>query len=184
MQGNQKMRKENQQEEIYSLETILSTVTKVKNSVAKKRLIFDQAPIDGIGVKWVILFLLSLPVMLYAGIFNPTMFELLGIAQAIIFFVVFLSMVMIIVFATIFINNAKVTRQITPTWDNTFKDIDLKLALSSSASPYKDFLVHYNKALKEGLTGQELEESLQDAFKQMAEENKSLLDAMQRNKNK
>ena len=83
------MQKENQREEIYSLETILSTVTKIKNNVAKKRLIFDQTPIKGIGAKWVILFLLSLPVMLYAGIFNPTMFEILGIAQAIIFFVVF-----------------------------------------------------------------------------------------------
>ncbi len=173
----------NTQEELFSLETILSTVTKVKNGVAKKRIIFNQGPLDGIDVKWVILFLLSLPVMLYAGIFNPTMFKMLGIAQAIIFFVVFLSMVMIIVFATIFVNNSKVTRKITPTWEKSFKDIDVKSALSATTiTPYRDFLKHYSKALQDGLQGEALEKRLQENFAQMEEENKTLIDAMRRNK--
>ena len=172
------------QEEIYSLETILSTITKVKNGVVKKKLIFDQGPVGGISAKWVILFLFSLPIMLYAGIFNPTMFEILGIAQAIIFFIVFLSMVMIIVVVTIFINNSKVSREINPTWKKIFEDIELKLALSTSASPYKDFFKYYGEALKNNLKDKELEESLKNSFKLMAEENKSLLDAMSRDRSK
>ena len=175
----------NSKEEIYSLETILSTITKKNNSnVAKKRLIFDQAPIAGISAKWVIAFLISLPIMLYAGIFNPTMFEMLGIAQAIIFFVVFLSMVIVLIIAVVFINNNKVLRQIKPSWDKYFKDVDLKLALAAAGTPYKDFFKHYNLALNEGLTGKALEEKLQQSFAKMEEENKSLMDAIRRNENK
>ena len=75
-------------EENYSLDTILATVSKTNNTTAKKRLIFDQGPLEGIGAKWVIAFFISLPIMLYLGIFNETMFNMLGIAQAIIFFIV------------------------------------------------------------------------------------------------
>ena len=172
------------QDEIYSLETILQTMTKVKNSVAKKRLIFDQAPIDGIAAKWVIAFFISLPVMLYAGIFNPPMFKLLGIAQAIIFFVVFLSMVMIMIAATTFINNNKVIRQITPSWETYFPEVNLKLLLSSSATPYKDFFKYYNEALASNLTGEALETSLKESFSTMEKENQPLMDAIRRNENK
>lgn len=171
-------------EEIYSLETIFATITKVNNNVAKKRLISDQEPIGGISVKWVITFLISLPIMLYAGIFNPVMFEILGIAQAVIFFVVFLSMVIILVIAIVFINNNKVLREITPSWNKYFEGVDLKLALASAGTPYKDFFKHYNTALNEGLTGKALEEKLQQSFTLMEEENQSLMDAMRRNENK
>ncbi|CAA6810843.1 MAG: Unknown protein [uncultured Sulfurovum sp.] len=179
------MQEENQQaREIYSLEKIFTTILKAKNNMAKKRLIFDQGPIGGLAVKWVILFILSLPVMLYAGIFNPTMFAILGIAQAIIFFVVFLSMVMIIIATTVFINNNKVIREVTPSWNKHFPDIDLKLALSSSATPYKDFFKHYNSALEENLTGNELKEKLAQSFATMEAENQSLMDAIRKNEGK
>ncbi|CAA6805648.1 MAG: Unknown protein [uncultured Sulfurovum sp.] len=174
----------NSKEEIYSLETILSTITKVKNNTAKKRLIFDQAPIGGISVKWVIAFLISLPILLYAGIFNPTMFQMLGIAQAIIFFIVFLSMVMILSVAVVFINNNKVTRDVTISWNRYFKDVDLKLALSSGSTPYKDFFKHYNLALKENLTEKALEKRLQEIFATMEEENQILMEAIRRNQNR
>ena len=165
-------------EEKYTLKTILETLSKTKNGIAKKRLIFDQAPIDGIGVKWVIAFFISLPILLYIGIFNPMIFKMLGIAQAIIFFVVFLSMVMIMVTALTFINNNKVLRQIKPSWDDFFPDVDLKLVLSSGATPYKNFFKHYSKAVNDGLEDKALYTYLQNAFEQMKEENSDLLDAM------
>ncbi|CAA6812702.1 MAG: Unknown protein [uncultured Sulfurovum sp.] len=174
----------NTKEEIYSLETILSTMTKVKNGVATKRLVFDQAPIDGIPAKWVIAFFISLPIMLYVGIFNPSMFDLLGIAQAIIFFVVFLSMVMILIAATTFINNNKVVRQINPSWEKYFPNVDLKLLLSSSATPYKDFFKHYNKAVQSKLEGEELQGYLDESFSTMEAENQPLMDAIRRNENR
>jgi len=174
----------NTQEVIYSLETILSSITKVKNGVAKKRVIFEQAPLDGIAAKWVIAFFISLPIMLYAGIFNPSMFALLGIAQAIIFFIVFLSMVMILIVATTFINNNKVIRQITPSWKKYFPTVDLKLLLSSSATPYKDFFKHYNNAVQENLTGDALQKNLEESFSTMEKENQPLMDAIRRNENK
>ena len=161
-------------EETYSLDTILATFTKTKKDSAKKRLIFDQTPLHGIGAKWIIAFFISLPVMLYIGIFNPTMFDMLGIAQAIIFFIVFLSMVMILIIALTFINNNKVLRQVTPSWENIFPEVDLKLALASGGTPYKDFFKHYSEAVKQGLKGEALKTHLAQAFKLMQEENEDL----------
>jgi len=165
-------------EENYSLDTILATVSKTNDTTAKKRLIFDQTLLHGIGVKWVIAFFISLPIMLYLGIFNETMFNMLGIAQAIIFFIVFLSMVMILIIATTFINNNKVLRQVSPSWNMIFPDIELKLALASGGTPYKDFFKHYSEAVKENLTGDSLQEHLNNAFKTMQEENIDLYNAM------
>ncbi len=171
------------QEETYALTKLLETLTKIKNNTVKKRLIFDQSPVGGIGSKWVIAFFISLPILLYVGIFNPSVFAMLGIAQAIIFYIVFLSMVMIMIIALTFINNNKVSRQINPSWQKFFPDIDLKLVLSSGASPYKDFFKHYDLAVKEGITDEALHAYLQHAFLEMKEENKDLLEAMQRDRN-
>lgn len=171
-------------EEIYPLETLLKSITKTKKSVAKKRIIFDQAPIGGLSVKWVIAFLISLPIMLYAGIFNPVMFEMLGIAQAIIFFVVFLSMAIILAIAIVFINNNKVLRAITPSWNRYFEGVDLKLALSSAGTPYKEFFKHYNTALNKKLTGKALEEKLQQSFTKMEQKNQLLMDAIRRDRSR
>ena len=117
--------------------------------------------------------------MLYAGIFNETMFNMLGIAQAIIFFIVFLSMVMILIIAVTFINNNKVLRQVNPSWEKIYPEVDLKLALASGGTPYKDFFKHYSVAVKEGLEGKALEKHLAKAFEQMQEENADLYLAMQ-----
>jgi hypothetical protein len=171
-------------EEKYTLKTILETFTKVKNGTAKKRLIFDQTPIDGIGVKWVIAFFISLPVLLYIGIFNPKIFGMLGIAQAIIFYIVFLSMAMIMIFGLTFINNNKVIRQITPSWNTFFPTVDFTQVLSSGVTPYKDFFLHYSKAIKNGLEGEALHEYLEKAFEQMKSENSELHEAMNSSRNR
>jgi hypothetical protein len=170
-------------EENYSLKTILDTLTKIKNGKVKKRFIFDQTPVGGIGSKWVIAFFISLPVLLYVGIFNPMIFAMLGIAQAIIFYIVFLSMVMIMVIALTFINNNKVLRQVQPSWNEFFPGIDLRLILSSGATPYKDFLKHYNTAITNSLEGDALYTYLQDAVEQMKEENSDLIEAMNNARN-
>jgi hypothetical protein len=171
-------------EEKYTLKTILATLSKIKNGTVKKRLIFDQTPVGGIGAKWVISFFISLPILLYIGIFNPKVFGMLGIAQAIIFYVVFLSMVMIMIFALTFINNNKVLRQIKPSWDGFFPGIDLQMILSSGATPYKDFFMHYSKAVKEELTDEALYAYLQKAFEQMKDENSELLDSINTGRNR
>ena len=77
------------QETIYPLKAILETLTKYKDPNVKKRLIYNQSPVGGIASKWIILFFLMLPLIEYASIFNDTMFNILGIAQAIIFFYCF-----------------------------------------------------------------------------------------------
>ena len=165
-------------EEDYSLKTILNAVAKTNNSGSKKRLIFDQSELNGIAAKWIIAFFISLPILLYIGIFNEKMFNMLGIAQAIIFYIVFLSMVMIFIIAMTFINNNKVLRQVSPSWEKIFPDIDFKLALASGGTPYKDFFMHYSKAVKQKLEGSALEKHMKEAFKVMQEENSDLLAAM------
>ena len=165
-------------EENYSLKTILDTLTKIKNNKAHKRLIYDQSPLKGIGSKWVIAFFISLPIFLYVGIFNPAVFAMLGIAQAIIFYVVFLSMVMIMIIALTFINNNKVIRQVKPSWDNYFPDIDLNLVVSSGVTPYKDFFNQYSKAIEKNIDDDALPKYFEEAFIQMKNENSELLEAM------
>lgn len=168
-------------EEHYSLQSILDSITKPDSG--KKRLIFDQKPLKGIGSKWLIAFFISLPFLLYIGIFNPTIFAMLGIAQAIIFFIVFLSMLMIMIFALAFINNNKVIRQIIPSWEHYFPSADLKLVLSSGVSPYKDFFTYYEEAINKGLQGDALHVFLENAFMKMQEENAELLEHMNAHKN-
>lgn len=165
-------------EKNYSLEAILASVSYYKKPKAKKRLIFDQSALGGISSRWVIVFFFTLPIMEYVAIFNPWVFDMLGIAQAIIFYIVFLSMLMIMVIALGFINNHKVIRQITPSWRRYFPDIELEWVLSSGTTPYKDFFTHYSSALNENLQGEALHHSLKTAFYTMQEENKVLFEAM------
>ena len=165
-------------EETFSLKTMLSTLYKVKKNKAKKRFIFDQTPLGGIGSKWVKAFFISLPILLYIGIFNPKVFGMLGIAQAIIFYVVFLSMVMIMIVALTFINNNKVLRQITPSWNTLFPTVELKQVLSSGASPYSNFMNVYNELLSKNLDDKVFESELKEHFSQMQEENSELFERM------
>lgn len=166
------------QEKHYSLTTILNALSKVKNKQAKKRLIFDQSGLSGIGAVWVKAFFISLPIMLYVGIFNDAVFSMLGIAQAIIFYIVFLSMVMILIIAVAFINNNKVLRQVESSWKGYFPDVELKLILSSGATPYKDFFKHYSEALAKGLEDEALYDYMKQAIDTMKIENADLLDMM------
>ena len=166
------------QEETFTLKTILDAFYKIKGTQVSKRLIFDQSKLHGIGSKWVKAFFFSLPVLLYIGIFNPTIFHMLGIAQAIIFYIVFLSMVMIMVAGLTFINNNKVIRQVTPAWDKLFPSVDIKQVLSSGATPYKDFTKHYHQALNQGLEGEALYSYLKKEFGIMQEENAEMYEAM------
>ena len=167
-------------EEQFSLKTMLSSLYKVNNVKAKKRLLFDQAPIGGIGRVWVMLFFVSLPVILFLGIFNPSVFAMLGIAQAIIFYIVFLSMVMIMVIALTFINNNKVIRQITPSWEALFPTVKLKQILSSGTTPYTGFSDFYSELLSLDLDEATLVERFKEKFTQMQRENKELFEAMNR----
>jgi hypothetical protein len=172
------------QEENYSIDTILAAVSKTTSKGVKKRLIFDQTLLNGIGAKWIIAFFISLPLMLFAGIFNDTMFAMLGIAQAIIFFIVFLSMVMILIIAVTFINNNKVLRQVSPSWEKLYPDVELRMALASGGTPYNHFFKHYSVAANDGLEGVKLEAYLSKQFVQMQEENKELYLAIQAAKNR
>lgn len=172
------------QNETYALKNILDTICKYKKPQIKKRLIFDQSPVGGLGSKWIIAFFLLLPFMEAAGIFNPWVYKILGIAQAIIFFIVFLSIVMILVFTVAALNNAKVVKKITPSWNHYFPDIDLKLIVTSGSTPYKAFYMHYAEALNKELSGEKLHAYLKQAFVTMQEENKDLLEAMQKDRSR
>ncbi len=165
----------------YPLEDILSAFYKAKNHHAKKRLIFDQGRLGGIKSKWLKLFFLSLPVLLFMAIFNPFMFGMLGIAEAVVFYIVFLSMTMMIITLLTFANNNKVIRMSTPTWTSTFPTVDLRQVLSSGATPYKDFQTYYNKDLEAGLTGDALVNAMQKHFEVMQDDNRELFERMNSN---
>jgi len=172
----------------YDLKTILSTVSTFKKNSdkskqVKKRLLYNQAPIGGLHINYFWAIFIAMPFIEYASIFNPVVFPMLGIAQAIVFFIVFLSIVMILIFALYAFNNRTVIDGITPMWEAYFPDIDIQLILTSRVSPYADFMKEYSLVASEDLSDDELHARLKLAVTKMEEANKDLLDAMQR-KNK
>lgn len=172
----------------YDLKTILSTVSKYKKNSdkskqVKKRILYNQAPIGGLSINYFWAAFIAMPFIEYAIIFNPVVFPMLGIAQAIVFFVVFLSIVMILIFGLYAFNNRIVIDGITPMWKAYFPDIDVDLVLTSSHSPYEDFFKAYSLIAGDDLSDAELHESLKVSIAKMQEENKDLLEAMNRHKN-
>ncbi len=163
----------------YSLKDILLSVAD-KN--AKRRTLYNLGALGGINTNIVKILLLSLPFIEYAIIFNPVVFNILGIATAIVSFIVFLSIVMLIIFLMYYNINKKVVKEISATWGKYFPHNSLDMVLSSRISPYNDFFKYYAEILKENLTEKETHKRLLNAFIEMDKDNKDLLDAMKRNK--
>lgn len=161
--------------QVYSLKAILSTFAKPDGT---KRTVFNPAPIGGISSKAVVLFFIAMPFIEYALIFNPYVFNALGIAQCIVLYIVLLSIVMISIFLITWKIKKNVIKKITPSWKNYFEKIDINMVLSSSATPYSKFFDYYSKGLLSNKSEEELHHYLLDSFKLMEEENKELIEAM------
>jgi hypothetical protein len=168
----------------FELKTIVASVFKVKDNRLKKRLIYDNAVFGGLSNKWIILAFILLPFAMYAAIFNPTTFKQLGIAQAIVFYIILLVVAMQIVAVVSYFNNKKVVKTATQSWESYFPTVDFKMIISSGVTPYVDFKKHYESALNDGLEGEELKQRLDDAFEKMEEENSILVESIKRDKAK
>lgn len=172
----------------YDLKTILSSFSTFKKNSdkrkqVKRRLLYDQGPVGGLSIKWFWLTFMAMPFIEYAAIFNPVVFPMLGIAQAIVFFIIFLSIVMILIYALYAFNNRVVIDKVKPLWEGYFPDVDLKLVLTSSHSPYRNFFKEYSLVADEELSDEQLHEKMKAAIIKMQEENKDLLEAMNRSRN-
>ena len=163
----------------YSLSNILLSFADKKGN---QRTLYNLGALGGINTNLVKLFLFSLPFIEYAILFNPIVFNALGIATAIVFFIVFLSIVMLIVFFIFYSMKKKVIQKIKPSWKIYFPNKDLDMVLSSQITPYSDFFKNYSLIVKENLSETQIQEKLLIAFKKMEEDNKDLLNAMNRNK--
>jgi hypothetical protein len=172
------------QEKNYTLNDILVSVFTIKENKLKKRLIHNNAIFGGLNSNWIKLVFIVLPFAMYAAVFNPTSFKELGIAQAIVFYIILLVMAMQIVVGVTYFNNKKVVKKATKEWEKYFPNIDFKMILSSGVTPYIDFKKHYESALHDDLDEEAMKKRLVDAFKEMEEENSILVDAMRRDKEK
>lgn len=172
------------QEQAYTIKTIVKGLFKVNNHKIKKRLIYDNSVFGGLSSKWIKLAFFILPFAMYAAIFNPASFKELGIAQAIVFYIILLVFAMQIVVAVSYFNNKKVLKTATQAWEHYFPGVDFKMILSSGATPYADFKKYYEAALTEGLEEDALKDRMAQAFKQMEAENSNLVEAIKRDKEK
>ena len=172
------------QEKNYTLNDILLSVFTIKDNKLKKRLIHNNAIFGGLNNNWIKLVFFILPFAMYAAVFNPTAFKALGIAQAIVFYIILLVMAMQIIIGITYFNNKKVVKKATKEWEKYFPNIDFKMILSSGVTPYVDFKKHYESALHDDLNEEAMKKRLVDAFKEMEEENSILVDAMRRDKEK
>jgi len=172
------------QEKPYTIQTIIKSVFKENNHTIKKRLIYDNAQFGGLSNKWIKLAFFILPFAMYAAIFNPVALKELGIAQAIVFYIILLVFAMQIVVAVSYFNNKKVLKTATEAWENYFPGIDFKMILSSGVTPYTDFKKYYEAALGEGLAEDALKDTMTKAFQKMESENTHLVEAMKKDKEK
>ena len=168
--------------DIYDLKNIIDTIFRSKHNRVQRRIIYNKSPIGGLSSQWITFILLLMPFLMYAAIFNPRSFEYLGIAQAIVFYIILLVFAMQIVIAVAYFNNRSVVKKITSSWEHYFKDVELKMVLSSGVTPYMDFMKHYEASLSETLNNEELHNRLQASFETMKNENKDLIDAINRDK--
>lgn len=166
----------------YTLSNLLLSIFTIKNNVVEKRIIYNKASLGGLHNNWIKLIFFLLPFIMYGAIFNPKVFAYLGIAQAIVFYIIMLVVSMQIIVGVAYFNNRKVVKKTTPSWENYFPSVDFKMILSSGVTPYVDFKKHYEQALEDGLDEEALHKRLQINFKQMEEENLILYEAMQREK--
>ena len=109
---------------------------------------------------------------------------LFGIAQAIVFYIILLVVVMQIVAIGSYFNNKTVVKKAAKSWEHYFPNIDFKMIISSGVTPYVDFKKHYAAALKDGLEGDALKSRLDEAFAQMEEENSLLVESIKRDRMK
>jgi len=167
----------------YNLKNILETIFIIKDNKIKRRLIYNKAPINGLGNRWIIALFIVMPFAIYAAIFNKTSFEYLGIAQAIVVFIIGLVFAMQVVMAVTYFYNRNIVKSITPSWENYFPDVSLKLILSRGVTPYVDFIKHYETLLKENLDNNVLHKKLQDSFSKMEKENQYLTNSINQAKN-
>jgi len=172
------------QEKHFELKTILASVFREKDNRLKKRLIYNNAVFGGLSNKWIIVAFIIMPFLMYAAIFNPATFKELGIAQAIVFYIILLVVAMQVVAIGTYFNNKRVIKTATSSWDKYFPEVDFKMIISSGVTPYVDFKKHYESALEDGLEGEALKSRLDDAFKQMEEENSVLVESIRRDKAK
>lgn len=172
------------QEKQYTIQTIVESVFKENNNKIKKRLIYDNSQFGRLSSKWIKLAFFILPFAMYAAIFNPASFKELGIAQAIVFYIILLVFAMQIVVGVSYFNNKKVLKTASEAWEDYFPGVEMKMILSSGATPYKDFKTYYEKALSDGLDGEALEERMTQSFRQMEDENTHLVESMKKDKEK
>jgi len=166
----------------------MNTILPLKNILlsfatnkGNKRLLFNSGAIGGINTNLVKVFLFSLPFLEYAAIFNPYMFNKLGIATAVVAYIVFSSFMMFIVFGVFWTIKKNVLKAIDSSWKHYFPGKDLHLVLASGVTPYKDFFKYYKESLEQNLNEDEMKQHLLKAFKTMEEENQDLITAMNRN---
>ena len=171
-------------EQHYTLKNILESVFKEKNYLLTKRLIYNNAPLGGLDSKWIKFSFFILPFLMYAAIFNKFSFAELGIAQAIVFYIILLVFAMQIIVGVSYYNNKKVVKIASEAWKEYFPEIDFKMIISSGTTPYMEFKKYYAQALNDGLKDDDLTKRLHGDFIKMEEENSVLVEAIRKNQKK
>lgn len=159
----------------YSLKQIL---TAIANKEGKRRLIFNAHPLGGIRSSTLYWIIVSLPFIEYAILFNSYSFERLGIATAIIAYIIFLSTSMMVVYGIVWFNNRNVTKKLISSWEFVYPNVDFNLIIASGHTPYREFFNYYSEGIKNRISDDELQSLISSSIALMEEKNRDLLMAM------
>lgn len=161
----------------YSLKTILFAFTK-KNG--KHRTVYNGSDFGLLGNRLLTTAFILLPLLGYWALFNDYVFGELGIATAIVGYIVFLVVSMQIIVYTIWNTKRRVVKKLQEPWNHFFPDTNLKLVLENRLTPYSEFFSYLSKIDVKNISDDDLYIYLQNSFKEMEVKNKDLLDAMKR----
>lgn len=167
-----------------TLQTIIHALFKIKKNsrghhIVTRRIIIDRSFLGGIGAKSLIAFFIMLPVIEWFLIFNPWVFELLGIAQAIIFYIVFMSFCMFAVFIMVWVNNKKAKATIAPAWQELLSEYSFDMVDLAARGPYVNLTFMFAQRLDQDAL---IEEAFTSALKALKDENSSMVTFLEQQK--
>lgn len=159
--------------------TLHELMSVIADKQGNKPFFYNNKPIGGMGSAWFVAMLVSLPIMEFILVFNPITISYVGIASAVVMYIIIATMIMMLIAFLTWNYNRVIIRNIHASWNYYFPDVDLDLVLTPRVSPYNNFYHRYKMILAECLEAEEeLYKAMKDALLAMENENKELIEKM------
>ena len=149
----------------------------IAHSDGSRRVVFDGKNVGKTSAACIYVLFLLLPVIEFVLIFKTPFYAKVGHVTAIVAYIVFLSIVMILIYVITKRHNSKVVKSLEPHWLEHFDSPALEEVVYNKTAVYRDFFKHLKQA---GLpqSEEQIYSALKRIFQNLEEENSDLLSAI------